>query len=67
VLETPMAEPAWNLLAGNLPDNMRSRFVYSSGKVTARGLGVFKAAEQVETLITTLSKMQSVLLNASNA
>jgi transcription-repair coupling factor (superfamily II helicase) len=66
VLETPMAEPAWNLLAGNLPDSMRSRFVYSSGKVTARGLGVFKAAEQVETLITTLSKMQSVLLNASD-
>jgi transcription-repair coupling factor (superfamily II helicase) len=65
VLETPMAEPAWNLLAANLPDSMRSRFVYSSGRVTARGLGVFKAAEQVETLITTLSKMQSVLLNAS--
>jgi transcription-repair coupling factor (superfamily II helicase) len=67
VLETPMAEPAWNLLATNLPESMRSRFVYSSGKVTARGLGVFKATEQVETLITTLSKMQSVLLTASNS
>jgi transcription-repair coupling factor (superfamily II helicase) len=62
VLETPMAEPAWNLLAENLTENMRSRFVYSPGKVTARGLGVFRANEQVQTLIDTLSKMQSTLL-----
>jgi transcription-repair coupling factor (superfamily II helicase) len=67
VLETPMAEPAWNLLAENLPDNMKARFVYSAGKVTARGLGVFRASEQVTTLINTLSKLQEVLLTkASN-
>jgi transcription-repair coupling factor (superfamily II helicase) len=62
VLETPMAEPAWNLLAENLPESTRSRFVYSTGKVTARGLGVFRANEQVQALIDTLSKMQSTLL-----
>ncbi|MEH2167248.1 MAG: TRCF domain-containing protein [Nostoc sp.] len=41
VLETPMQEPAWNLLAANLPENLKMRFVYSPGKVTGRGLGVF--------------------------
>jgi transcription-repair coupling factor (superfamily II helicase) len=61
VLETPMAEPAWNLLAGNLPDNMKSRFVYGPGKVTVRGLGVFRATEQVESLIGTLGKLQAGL------
>ncbi|HEY9655456.1 MAG TPA: transcription-repair coupling factor, partial [Crinalium sp.] len=29
VLETPMAEPAWNLLKANLPDHLHSRFVYT--------------------------------------
>jgi transcription-repair coupling factor (superfamily II helicase) len=57
VLETPMAEPAWNLLAEHLTDSQRSRFVYSTGKVTARGLGVMKANEQVESLINILSKI----------
>jgi transcription-repair coupling factor (superfamily II helicase) len=61
VLETPMAEPAWNLLAGNLPDNMKARFVYGPGKVTVRGLGVFRATEQVESLIGTLGKLQAGL------
>jgi transcription-repair coupling factor (superfamily II helicase) len=65
ILETPMAEPAWNLLAEYLTDSMRSRYVYSMGKVTARGLGVLRPNEQVETLINTLSKMEGVLM-ASN-
>ncbi len=66
VLETPMAEPAWNLLAEYLTDSARSRYVYSTGKVTARGLGVLRPNEQVETLIDVLSKMQGVLM-ASNS
>jgi transcription-repair coupling factor (superfamily II helicase) len=61
VLETPMAEPAWNLLAEALPESMKSRFVYSTGKVTARGLGVFPTAEQVRTLIEVLGKLQTAL------
>jgi transcription-repair coupling factor (superfamily II helicase) len=65
LLETPMAEPAWNLLAEHLPDNMKARFIYGPGKVTVRGLGVFRATEQVETLITTLSKLQAGLGLAS--
>lgn len=62
ILETPMAEPAWNLLAEYLTDSVRSRYVYSPGKVTARGLGVLRPHEQVETLIGLLSKMQGVLM-----
>jgi hypothetical protein len=42
ILETPMEEPAWKLLAENLPQHLRSRFVYSPKKVTVRGLGVVK-------------------------
>ena len=65
ILETPMAEPAWNLLAEYLTDSVRSRHVYSPGKVTARGLGVLRPEEQVETLIGVLSKMQGVLMAES--
>ncbi|MFM7406233.1 MAG: transcription-repair coupling factor [Cuspidothrix sp.] len=61
VLETPMEEPAWNLLAENLTSNMKTRFVYSPGKVTARGLGVFKADQQLQTLIDTFMKMQGAI------
>ncbi|MBD2625805.1 transcription-repair coupling factor [Trichormus variabilis] len=61
VLETPMEEPAWNLLAENLKESMRSRFVYSPGKVTARGLGVFKAEQQLQTLIEAFGKMQGAI------
>jgi transcription-repair coupling factor (superfamily II helicase) len=61
VLETPMEEPAWNLLAENLASNMKTRFVYSPGKVTARGLGVFKADQQLQTLIDTFMKMQGAI------
>jgi transcription-repair coupling factor (superfamily II helicase) len=65
ILETPMAEPAWNLLAEYLADSARSRYVYSPGKVTARGLGVLRPHEQVEMLIEVLSKMQGVLMASS--
>ncbi|PMB40382.1 transcription-repair coupling factor [Fischerella thermalis CCMEE 5330] len=65
VLETPMEEPAWNLLAGNLPENLKSRFVYSPGKVTVRGLGVFKADQQLQTLIDAFEKMQGAVVEAA--
>ena len=65
ILETPMAEPAWNLLAEYIPDNARSRYVYSTGRVTARGLGVMRPNEQVEMLIDVLNKMQGVLMASS--
>jgi transcription-repair coupling factor (superfamily II helicase) len=60
-LETPMEQPAWNLLAANLSENMRSRFVYSPGKVIVRGLAVLKADQQLKTLIDAFSKMQGVV------
>ncbi|RMG05883.1 MAG: transcription-repair coupling factor, partial [Cyanobacteria bacterium J055] len=61
VLETPMEEPAWNLLKENLPANLHSRFVYSRGKVTVRGLGVLSADKQLDSLIDWLGKMQAAL------
>jgi transcription-repair coupling factor (superfamily II helicase) len=61
VLETPMEEPAWNLLKENLPDHLKTRFVYTPGKVTVRGLGVLNADQQLENLINWLSRMQGAL------
>jgi transcription-repair coupling factor (superfamily II helicase) len=65
VLETPMEEPAWNLLAANLSESMRSRFVFSPGKVTVRGLAVLKADQQLQNLIDALGKMQGALPDAA--
>ncbi|MBF2016968.1 MAG: transcription-repair coupling factor [Rivularia sp. T60_A2020_040] len=65
VLETPMEEPAWKLLAEKLPQNMMSRFVYSPGKVTVRGLGVMKADVQLQTLIDAFTKMQNAVPEAA--
>ncbi|MEH2291416.1 transcription-repair coupling factor [Nostoc sp.] len=65
VLETPMEEPAWNLLAADLPDNLKTRFVYSPGKVTVRGLGVFKADQQLQNLIDAFGRMQGAILEAA--
>ena len=64
VLETPMEEPAWNLLKANLPEHLRSRFVYSKGKVTIRGMAVLTAEKQLENLIDWLGKMQGALPEA---
>lgn len=61
VLETPMEEPAWNLLKEKLPEHLQSRFVYSAGKVTVRGLAVLKAEQQLDNLINWLGKMQGAL------
>jgi transcription-repair coupling factor (superfamily II helicase) len=62
VLETPMEEPAWKNLAQNLPENLKTRFVYSPGKVTVRGLAVLKADQQLQTLIDALGKMQDAVV-----
>jgi transcription-repair coupling factor (superfamily II helicase) len=67
ILETKMEEPAWNILAGNLPENLRSRFVFTPGKVTIRGLGVVTADKQLQNLIDWLSKMQGALLEPALA
>lgn len=66
VLETPMEEPAWNLLAANLTENMRHRFVYSPGKVTVRGLAVLKADQQLKTLIDAFEKMQGAVVESGS-
>ena len=64
VLETPMEEPAWKLLQENLPQHLQSRFVYTTKKVTVRGLGVVKPQQQLENLIDWFSKMQGALPEA---
>ena len=56
-----MEEPAWNLLKENLPNHLHSRFVYTPGKVTLRGLGALGANQQLENLIDWLGKMQGAL------
>ncbi len=65
LLETPMEEPGWNLLAERLPSHLRSRFVYSGGKVTVRGLGMLTADQQLNNLIEWLGKMQGALPEAA--
>jgi transcription-repair coupling factor (superfamily II helicase) len=67
LLETPMEEPGWNLLAERLPSHLRSRFVYSGGKVTVRGLGMLTADQQLNNLIEWLGKMQGALPEAAIA
>ncbi len=64
VMETPMEEPAWNLLKANLPEHLHSRFVYSKGKVTIRGMAVLTAEKQLDNLIDWLGKMQGALPEA---
>lgn len=60
-LETPMEEPAWNLLKANLPEHLHSRFIYMPGKVTVRGLAVLNADQQLENLTNWLNRMQGAL------
>jgi transcription-repair coupling factor (superfamily II helicase) len=43
---------------------LRSRFVYSGGKVTVRGLGMLTADQQLNNLIEWLGKMQGALPEA---
>ena len=64
LMETPMEEPAWNLLKANLPDHLHSRFVYTPGKVTVRGLAILNADQQLDNLITWLGRMQGAIPEA---
>ncbi|MDY6936295.1 MAG: transcription-repair coupling factor [Cyanobacteriota bacterium] len=66
-LETPMEEPAWNLLKPHLPKHLQSRFVYMSGKVTVRGLGVMASEKQLESLIDWLGKVQAGMARSSES
>ncbi|MGV2829205.1 transcription-repair coupling factor [Myxosarcina sp. GI1(2024)] len=61
VLETPMAEPAWNLLAEKIPSHLKSRFVYAPKKVIVRGLGVVKPQKQLDNLIEWLGAIHKGL------
>ena len=61
VLETPMGEPAWNILAENLPKHLRSRFVYAPKKVIVRGLGIVKPQKQLDNLIDWLGTIYKAL------
>jgi len=62
VLESKMEEPAWKLLHEHLPSHLRSRFVYSKGNVTVRGLGTLSHDKQLDNLIEWLDIMR----NANN-
>ena len=64
VMETPMEEPDWNLLKANLPSHLHSRFVYTPGKVTVRGLAILNADQQLENLINWLGRMQGAIPEA---
>jgi transcription-repair coupling factor (superfamily II helicase) len=50
VLETPMEEPGWKKIREKLPSHLKSRFIYSGGKVVVRGLGTLKPEKQLESL-----------------
>ncbi len=58
VLESKMEEPAWKLLHQHLPSHLQSRFVYSQGNVTVRGLGILPPDKQLDNLIEWLGTMQ---------
>jgi transcription-repair coupling factor (superfamily II helicase) len=54
VLETPMQEPAWKLLAEKLPSHLQTRFIYAPKKVIVRGLGTLKPSQQLDNLFNWL-------------
>ncbi len=57
ILDTPMAEPAWQKLKDALPNHLQGRFIYQPGKVTVRGLGQMKPAQQLESLLQWFDKL----------
>jgi transcription-repair coupling factor (superfamily II helicase) len=61
VMETPMEEPAWKKLSEKLPSHLKTRFVYSGGKVVVRGLGVLKPEKQLESLTEWLGYLQGAI------
>lgn len=65
VLESKMEEPAWKILHEHLPSHLRSRFVYSKGNVTVRGLGSLPHDKQLDNLIEWLDTMHLARLATS--
>lgn len=65
ILETPMAEPAWQRLKDGIPTHLQSRFVYQPGKVTVRGMGHMAPHLQLAHLIEWFSKMVNALTHRS--
>lgn len=63
-LETTMEAPAWEQLSQSLPADGKGRFVYQPGRVIVRGLGALGSAQQMETLIRWLDKIQVPELEA---
>jgi len=61
VMETPMEEPAWKKISEKLPSHLKSRFVYSGGKVVVRGLGALKPEKQLESLTKWLGHLQGAI------
>ncbi len=61
VMETPMEEPAWKKISEKLPSHLKSRFVYSGGKVVVRGLGTLKPEKQLESLTEWLGYLQGAI------
>jgi len=62
VMETPMEEPAWKKISEKLPSHLKSRFVYSGGKVVVRGLGALKPEKQLESLTEWLGYLQGAIV-----
>ncbi|MEN9243666.1 MAG: transcription-repair coupling factor [Gloeomargarita sp. DG02_5_bins_242] len=50
ILETKMAEPAWQQLLQGLSPKLHSRFVYTPGKIMVRGLATLPPGQQLEQL-----------------
>ncbi|APB33179.1 transcription-repair coupling factor [Gloeomargarita lithophora Alchichica-D10] len=57
ILETMMAQPAWQQLLEGLSAKLHSRFVYAPGKITVRGLATLQAGQQLEQLHHWLQSM----------
>jgi hypothetical protein len=56
-----MEEPAWKLLFDHIPSHLKTRFVYTPGKVTVRGLGVLKPEKQLDNLTEWFQHMRAGL------
>ena len=62
VIPKPNGRARLESLKENLPNHLQTRFVYTPGKVTVRGLGMLSADQQLSNLIDWLSRMQGALL-----
>jgi transcription-repair coupling factor (superfamily II helicase) len=58
ILETKIEEPAWKTLHEQIPSHIQNRFVFQSGKVLVRGLGILPADKQIQNLIEWLEPIE---------